>query len=172
MRGSNPRLGDLTTGVSPGGLGAFFFELIAQYEPKLLTLTARGVSNAQITTEIISATSPGLRTLLLQLDLGSQEQVRQAAREANAYEEPVNALCGNAGRMACPYSTTQDGLETQFGTMRIGQFLFTNLVRRKILDAGHRARVVTGQWSEQVATGTGSVRSGPVQWLELELRGV
>ncbi|MCJ1263931.1 hypothetical protein MMC22_003802 [Lobaria immixta] len=133
----------LTTGVSPGGLGAFFLQLIAKYEPKLLILAARDISKAQTTAETIAAASPGAKTRLLQLDLSSQEQIRRAAREVNAYREPIDVLVNNAGLMACPYSTTQDGLEMQFGSMHIGHFLFTNLIMGKILAAGDGARVVS-----------------------------
>lgn len=133
----------LTTGVSPGGLGAFFLQLIAKYEPKLLILAARDVSKAQTTAEAIVAASPGVHTRLLQLDLSSQEQIRRAAREVNAYREPIHVLVNNAGLMACPYSTTKDGLEMQFGSMHIGHFLFTNLIMGKILAAGDGARVVS-----------------------------
>lgn len=133
----------LTTGVSPGGLGAFFLQLIAKYEPKLLILAARDISKAQMTAETIAAASPGVKTRLLQLDLSSQEQIRRAAREVNAYRESIDVLVNNAGLIACPYSTTQDGLEMQFGSMHIGHFLFTNLIMGKILAAGDGARVVS-----------------------------
>ena len=133
----------LTTGVSPGGLGAYFVETIARYQPKLLILATRDISKARETAQAISSASPGVETRLLELDLGSQAQIRKAAEEVNAYAEPIDVLVNNAGVMACPYSTTKDGLESQFGTNHIGHFLFTNLIMAKIIAAGPGARTIS-----------------------------
>ena len=37
--------------------------------------------------------------------------------------------------MGTPYNRTEDGLESQFGNNHIGNFLFTNLVLPKLLEA-------------------------------------
>lgn len=133
----------LTTGVSPNGLGAAFVETLAKFQPKLLILAGRDAAKAALTAEAISTTSPGIQTRVLELDLGSQVQIRKAAEEVNAYEETIDVLVNNAGVMACPYSTTTDGLEHQFGTNHIGHFLFTNLILGKILATGPGARVIS-----------------------------
>lgn len=133
----------LITGVSPGGLGAQFAEIIAKHHPKLLILAARDLSKAKATAQAISSALPDVQTRVLELDLGSQTQVRKAAEEVNAYEEAIDVLVNNAGVMGCPYSTTVDGLETHFGTNHIGHFLFTNLIMGKIISAGPGARVVS-----------------------------
>ncbi|KAK3176580.1 hypothetical protein OEA41_007903 [Lepraria neglecta] len=56
--------------------------------------------------------------------------------------------------MAVPYSKTMDGLESQFGTIHIGHFLFTNLIMPKLLAAERGARVInvssSGHKREQV----------------------
>lgn len=91
---------------------------------------------------MIKSTSPGVSTRPLELDLSSQNKVRQAAEEVNGYEEPIDRLINNAAIMAAPYSKTEDGLESQFGTNHIGHFLFTNLIMPKILEAGNGSRIV------------------------------
>lgn len=133
----------LTTGVSPGGLGAYFVETIAKHQPKLLILAGRDTKKVEAAAQAISAAWPNVRTRVLELDLGSQTQIRKAAEEVNAYEESIDVLVNSAGIMACPYSTTKDGLETQFGTNHIGHFLFTNLIIGKILAAGRGPRIVS-----------------------------
>lgn len=51
-------------------------------------------------------------------------------------------LINNAALMACPYDTTPDDLEIQFGTNFIGPFLFTGLLLPKLRAAGPGARIV------------------------------
>lgn len=43
--------------------------------------------------------------------------------------------------MACPYAITEDGFESQFAVNHLGPFLFTNLIRSRIL-ASSSPRVV------------------------------
>ena len=125
----------LTTGVTPGGIGATYVEVIAKYSPKLLILAGRDTAKCQETADGIAKIAPSVSTRVLELDLGSQEQVRRAAAEVNGYSEPIDVLCNNAGVMATPYGLTKDGIETQFGVNHIGHFLFTNLIMKKILAA-------------------------------------
>lgn len=45
----------------------------------------------------------------------------------------VNAIIGNAGIMACPYSLTTDGFESQFGTDHLSHFLLFHLLKEALL---------------------------------------
>lgn len=45
--------------------------------------------------------------------------------------------------MACPFTKTVDGIESQFGINYLGHFLLTNLIMPKILAAGPGARIVS-----------------------------
>jgi NAD(P)-dependent dehydrogenase (short-subunit alcohol dehydrogenase family) len=131
----------LTTGVSPGGLGAYFAQTIAAHKPKLLILAARSASKVQETASAISKAHPDVQTRVLILDLGDLKQVWEAAKEVLAYpEEGIDVVLNSAAVMACPYSQTKGGLETQFGTGHIGHFLFTNLILEKVLKV--KGRVV------------------------------
>ncbi|KAL8940856.1 MAG: hypothetical protein Q9211_002076 [Gyalolechia sp. 1 TL-2023] len=132
----------LTTGVSPGGIGATFVEVIAKHSPKLLILAGRDISKCEETAKAIRSESPNTPTRVLELDLGSLAQVRKAAAEVNSYPEPIDVLCNNAGVMATPYTTTTDGLESQFAINHLGHFLFTNLIMPKLLAAPNGARVI------------------------------
>lgn len=132
----------LTTGVSPGGLGAGFVERLAVYEPKLLILAGHDISKSERTAEAIKTVAPHVKTRVLELDLSSQKQIRKAAQEVNAYGEPIDVLVNNAGVHSGQYSTTVDGIEDHFGTNHIGHFLFTNLIMDQVLAAGPSARVV------------------------------
>lgn len=67
----------LTTGVSPGGLGAFFVEAIAKAQPQLLILAGRKPSKIEATADAIKNVQPTVQTRTLQLDLESLQAVRK-----------------------------------------------------------------------------------------------
>lgn len=115
--------------------GAHFVETIAKHKPKLLILAGRSPSKVQATADKIKAdpASEGVETRILKLDLASQSQIRDAAKEVLAYSENIDVLVNSAGVMAGPYRTTEDGIELQFGSNHIGHFLFTNLILPKLL---------------------------------------
>jgi NAD(P)-dependent dehydrogenase (short-subunit alcohol dehydrogenase family) len=133
----------LITGVTPGSLGAYFAEAVAKHQPQLIILAARDVAKAETTAQAIVASSPDVKTRTLKLDLSSQTQVRAAAKEVNAYEEAIDVVVNSAGIMACPYGTSEDGIEMHFATNHIGHFLFVNLIMDKILASPSGGRVVS-----------------------------
>ncbi|KAK8092902.1 NAD(P)-binding protein [Apiospora kogelbergensis] len=132
----------LVTGATPGGLGAAFALAIAKQRPACIVLATRSRATADETAAQIHAAAPDVRVRCVELDLGSQAQVRAAAAEVNALDETVDVLVNNAGVMACPYAQTVDGIERQFGTNFVGHFLFTNLLLPKMLARGVPVRVV------------------------------
>lgn len=134
----------LTTGVTQGGLGATFVEEIAKHSPALLILAGRSLSKVQATADKIKShpASVDVQVRILHLDLGSQKQIREAAKEVLDYpEDHIDVLVNSAAAMGGPYSTTPEGIEMQFGTNHIGHFLFTNLIMPKIL-ASKAPRIV------------------------------
>ena len=135
----------LTTGVTQGGLGATFAEEVAKHAPALLILAGRSPSKVQATADKIKAHPDSANTSvrILILNLSSQKQIRDAAKEVLAYKEShIDVLVNSAGTMAGPYRTTEEGIENQFGANHIGHFLFTNLIMPKIL-ASKAPRVVS-----------------------------
>jgi NAD(P)-dependent dehydrogenase (short-subunit alcohol dehydrogenase family) len=87
------------------------------------------------------------------LDLGSLASVRAFAREVLAAHDAIDLLFCNAGVMATPEGTTEDGFETQVGINHLGHVELTRL----LLPALHRAgpaRVVT-------TTSTARYSAGP-----------
>lgn len=128
----------LTTGVTQGGLGATFVQEIAKHKPRLLILAGRSPAKVQATVDRIAPepSSAGVQIRILQLDLSSQQQVREAAKTVLGYDEPhIDVLVNSAGTMAGPFKTTAEGIEYQFGCNHIGHFLLTNLIMPKLLSA-------------------------------------
>jgi NAD(P)-dependent dehydrogenase (short-subunit alcohol dehydrogenase family) len=134
----------LTTGVTQGGLGATFVEEIAKHQPALLILAGRSASKVQATANKIKSNpaSANVEVRILALNLASQKQIREAAKEVLAYPEShIDVLVNSAGIMKGSYRTTAEGIENQFGCNHIGHFLFTNLIMPKLL-ASKAPRVV------------------------------
>ena len=121
----------LITGPSPDGIGAESAYCLASAKPRLLILAGR--SQAKIQPVIDRICAMGVPVEFLHLDLGSQKSVRTAVSVLQQKNIRVDVLINNAAVMACPYGTTEDGIELQFGTNHIGTFLFTNLLLRASL---------------------------------------
>ncbi|KAL8718485.1 MAG: hypothetical protein Q9225_004386 [Loekoesia sp. 1 TL-2023] len=124
----------LTTGVSPGRLGAFFNQHIAPAKPGLLILAGCNPAKNQETAESLVKGHPHVQVRTLQLDLDSLKQVREAAATVNSWSDVprIDGLVNNAGIMARKYVKTEDGYERHFATSQLGPFLFTNLIMPKI----------------------------------------
>jgi NAD(P)-dependent dehydrogenase (short-subunit alcohol dehydrogenase family) len=134
----------LTTGVSPGGLGAHFVETVAAAKPSLLILAGRGTTKVQKTADALAKSYPDVKTRVLRLDLVSLAAVREAAAEVNSWDDvpSIDVLVNNAAIMAVEHAVSPDGFESQFATNHLGHFLFTNLIMGKVLAAG-KPRVVS-----------------------------
>lgn len=132
----------LVTGASPQGLGAIFATTTAKYSPACIILATRDRGKAEETAREIAAISPSVRTHCIELDLGSLKKTRDAANAIDALRENIDVIVNNAGIMACPYSKTVDGIESQFATNHIGHFLLVNLLLPKMLARGVPLRVV------------------------------
>ncbi|KAF5673886.1 oxidoreductase [Fusarium heterosporum] len=147
----------LTTGVSPGGLGAIFVEAIAVAEPELAILAGRSISKIQQTADGLSAKYPSLKIKLLTLDLSSMKSVRAAAEEVNGWTDvpKIDVLVNNAGIMATDFRLTEDGFESQFASNHLGHFLFTNLIIGKIL---------TAESPRVVSVSSSGHRLGAIRW--------
>ena len=77
-----------------------------------------------------------------ELELGSIASIRAFADRFLAKHDRLDLLINNAGVMACPYATTSDGFEMQFGSNHLGHFLLTGLIAPAVLKAAP-ARIVS-----------------------------
>ena len=120
-----PTYGYLVLGNN--GLGLETCRQLAKHNPHIY-LAARTPSKAESAIADIKATVPNANITFLQLDLASLESVKKAADTFNAKSDKLDVLINNAGVMALPASTTNEGYEIQFGTNHIGHFLLTKLL--------------------------------------------
>jgi NAD(P)-dependent dehydrogenase (short-subunit alcohol dehydrogenase family) len=122
----------LVTGVS-AGLGVETARALAAHWAQVVG-TACDLAKARTATAGI----PNLE--LIEMDLASLRSVRACADVLLARGESFDLVIANAGVMACPQGTTEDGFEIQFGTNHLGHFVLVNRIA-PLLNEG--ARVVS-----------------------------
>ena len=122
----------ITGGTS--GLGAETARAMAARGADV-TITARTPAKGQATVDQIK-TSTGKTIAVEALELGSGTSIRAFAQRINSTGRKIDILINNAGIMACPEGTTEDGFEMQFGTNHLGHFLMTCLIAPSLSDGG------------------------------------
>jgi NAD(P)-dependent dehydrogenase (short-subunit alcohol dehydrogenase family) len=132
----------LTTGVTPGSIGAAFVEALAAASPSLLILAGRSTANlekeaANVAQAAADASAGPVQTRNVVVDLLSLSSVRKAADEVNSWDDvpQIDVVVNCAGIMGSPFKLTEDGYESQFAANHLSHFLLTNLLMDKILAA-------------------------------------
>ncbi|KAJ1943446.1 Retinol dehydrogenase 13 [Linderina macrospora] len=77
----------------------------------------------------------------MSLDLASFASIRSFVKDFKERHQTLNILVNNAGVFMCPYMTTEDGIEMQFGTNHVGHFLLTTELLDVIKKSGP-ARII------------------------------
>ena len=130
----------LVTGASTG-LGQETARSLAAHGADIV-MTARTLERgADALAAVRAEAAPGATVEMVAVDLASLESIRACTKALLADGRPLNALIANAGVMACPFDTTADGFEMQFGTNHLGHFTFVNELA-PLLIAGAPSRVV------------------------------
>lgn len=136
----------LTTGVTPGSIGAAYVESVAAASPALLILAGRSADKLAQEAANIKAKHPDVPTRTLVVDLMSLDSVRKAAAEVNAWDDVKNidVVHNCAGIMAHPFKLSPEGYESHLAANHLGHFLLTNLLMDKILASPQpRVAIVT-----------------------------
>jgi NAD(P)-dependent dehydrogenase (short-subunit alcohol dehydrogenase family) len=136
-----------------GGLGLVCVHELAEAGAHVV-MAARDQEKARIAEEQVRARNPRASTEVVALDLGSLASVAAAGEAISQAHPRIDLLINNAGLMAMPKRTTDDGFEMQFGVDHLGHFAFTAHLLPALLRA-ERARVVT-------VTSTARFGGGPV----------
>jgi NAD(P)-dependent dehydrogenase (short-subunit alcohol dehydrogenase family) len=116
------------------GLGLRSAEALAAKGGRVL-LACRNAAKAATALESVKATATGPTPEVRTLDLQSLASVRDCAQELAAELESLDVLMNNAGIMAVPKATTEDGFESQLGTNHLGHYALTGLLLPTLLAA-------------------------------------
>ncbi|KAG0645855.1 putative oxidoreductase [Hyphodiscus hymeniophilus] len=111
------------------GLGKETVLQLAQHDPAHIYLSARTEPKALEAINDIQTVVPNCPPItFIQCDLTSLPSVQDAAQRFARQEKRLDILILNAGIMATPPGTTEQGYEIQFGTNHIGHALLTKLL--------------------------------------------
>ena len=107
-----------------------------------VVMTSRNAGRGAEAEARLSDAVPGADVRLEALDLASLASIREFAARVSTTYDGIDLLVNNAGVMAIPRATTEDGFEMQFGTNHLGHFALTGLLLPSLL-ARVDSRVVT-----------------------------
>lgn len=108
-----------------GGLGLASAKALAGRGAHVV-MAARNQTKAAAAHAEILAAHPNASLEIVELDLGSLASVESAAKQINDAHDHIDILLLNAGLMAVPQSTTEDGFEMQFGVNVLGHWALTS----------------------------------------------
>ena len=130
----------VVTGAN-GGLGLETAKALAGAGAHVV-MAARNQDKAAAARREIGAVHPAASLEIVPLDLGSLASVEAAARQILAAHDRVDLLINNAGVMAMPERSTEDGFEMQFGINHLGHWALTAHLLPALLCAD-AARIVS-----------------------------
>jgi NAD(P)-dependent dehydrogenase (short-subunit alcohol dehydrogenase family) len=130
----------VVTGAN-GGLGLETSRALAAKGAQVV-MAARNQEKAAEALADIRADAPEALLELVELDLASQQSVKDAAAKILSNHDTIDILVNNAGVMGIPERKTADGYEMQFGTNHLGHWTLTALLMPALLKADE-PRVVT-----------------------------
>ena len=131
------------TGTSKGGIGAETAISLASARPKQIILASRNEANVTPVIDEIMKANSTIEVTFVEIDLADNSSVRKAAAKIKATTNKIDKLINNAGIMGVEtFSTSKDGIETQFATNHVGHFLLTNLLMGELVAAAKGATIV------------------------------
>ena len=128
----------LLTGVNPQSIAFTAAKALAAKNPNLIVFLNRDPVVLKESTDALLADAPNVNVRAVVCDLASQESIRKAAAEINAFDEKLDVVINAAGVMANPLSRTSEGIESQLGVNHIGSnIVLAPSVMTLIAPAGH-----------------------------------
>jgi NAD(P)-dependent dehydrogenase (short-subunit alcohol dehydrogenase family) len=124
-----------------GGLGLASAKTLAAKGAHVV-MAARDQDKAARARDEIVAEHPEASLEIVELDLGSLASVEAAADSIAAKHDRIDILMCNAGVMATPQGTSEDGFDTQFGINVLGHWALVGRLL-PIVEATPGARIVT-----------------------------
>lgn len=116
----------IVTGANTG-IGKEIAKDLASRGAKVI-MACRDMAKGEQAARDILRVVKGAKVVARQLDLADTKSICQFAENIYDTEKTLHYLVNNAGVAICPYSTTADGYEMQFGVNHLGHFFLTFLL--------------------------------------------
>lgn len=116
----------IVTGANTG-IGKEAAKDLASRGAKVIMACRDMAKGEQAARDILRAVK-GAKVVARQLDLADTKSICQFAENIYDTEKTLHYLVNNAGVAMCPYATTADGFEMQFGVNHLGHFFLTFLL--------------------------------------------
>jgi NAD(P)-dependent dehydrogenase (short-subunit alcohol dehydrogenase family) len=123
----------VVTGAS-AGLGEETTRALSEHGATVI-MAVRDVQKGEAAKARVLETVPDAALEVRRLELGNLASVRAFAESFLADHDRLDLLINNAGVMACPQGTTDDGFELQLGTNHLGHFLLGTLLAPALVAA-------------------------------------
>lgn len=130
----------LVTGAT-SGIGSATAEAMAAQGAELF-IVCRNAEKGQALLDEIRQKTGNTQLNKIVADLSVQAEVRRAAEEFLQTGKPLHLLINNAGVIYTERQVTADGLEETFAVNHLAYFLFTELLRERIVESAP-ARIVS-----------------------------
>ncbi|MCG8580994.1 MAG: oxidoreductase [Bacteroidales bacterium] len=101
----------------------------------------------------ITKAYPNNNTSVMKMDLSSLKSVEQFAKSFKDKYNRLDVLINNAGIMACPFATTEDGFEIQMGTNHLGHFALAGHLMDVLKNTPQSRVVVTSSIAHKMTNG-------------------
>lgn len=113
--------------IVTGGNSGLGYEAVKAFADKgaQVIMASRNLQKAEAATKEIVKGHPSGKVIIMELDLGSLESVKNFVGAFKKQYNQLNVLVNNAGIMMTPYQLTNDGFESQLGTNHFGHFALT-----------------------------------------------
>lgn len=113
-----------------------------------VVMAVRNMKKGEAARDEILEETPSAELDVMHLDLASLDSVRNFAQDFQRRYDRLDLLFNNAGVMAPPYGTTEDGFEMQFGVNHLGHFALTGLLLPVLLKTPNSRVVNTTSFAQ------------------------